>query len=38
MDIFYYIEAFYNRQRMHSSIDSCSPEEYQQRYYEEQFA
>ena len=38
MDIFYYVEAFYNRRRLHSSIDYCSPEEYEQRYYEERFA
>jgi putative transposase len=38
MDLFYYIEAFYNRQRLHSSIDYCSPDEYEQLYYEEQFA
>jgi transposase InsO family protein len=38
VDLFYYIEAFYNRRRLHSSIDYCSPEEYEQLYYEEQFA
>lgn len=38
VDLFYYIEAFYNRWRLHSSIDYCSPEEYEQLYYEEQFA
>jgi transposase InsO family protein len=36
-DIFYYIEAFYNRRRLHSSIDYHSPEVYEQLYYEEQF-
>ncbi len=33
-DLFYYIEVFYNRQRLHSSLDYCSPEEYEKRYYE----
>lgn len=37
-DLFSYIEAFYNRQRLHSSIEYCSPEEYEQLYNEEQFA
>jgi transposase InsO family protein len=27
--IFDYIEAFYNRQRQHSSLDGCSPEEFE---------
>ncbi len=36
VDIFYYIEAFYNRRRLHSSLGYLSPEEYEQRYSEEQ--
>ncbi len=28
-EIFSYIELFYNRKRLHSSIDYCSPEEYE---------
>jgi len=28
-DIFEYIEIFYNRERLHSSISYCSPEEYE---------
>jgi len=35
-DLFYYIEAFYNRRRLHSSLGYLSPEEYEQRYPEEQ--
>ena len=35
-DLFYYIEAFYNRHRFHSSLGYCSPDEYERRYYEEQ--
>ena len=35
-DIFYYIEVFYNRHRLHSSLDYLSPEEYEQIYYQEQ--
>jgi putative transposase len=31
-DIFYYIEAFYNRRRLHSSLDYLSPEAYEQLY------
>ena len=28
-DIFLYIEIFYNRERLHSSLGYCSPEEYE---------
>ena len=28
-DIFEYIEIFYNRERLHSSLGYCSPEEYE---------
>lgn len=35
-DIFFYIEAFYNRYRRHSSLDYLSPEAYEQRYYQQQ--
>jgi len=28
-DIFEYIEVFYNRERLHSSLGYCSPEEYE---------
>ena len=31
-DLFYYIEAFYNRRRRHSSLDYLSPEAYEQIY------
>jgi len=34
-DLFYYIEAFYNRQRLHSSIGYLSPASYEQLYHEE---
>ena len=36
VDIFYYIEAFYNRRRLHSSLDYLSPEEYEQLYHQQQ--
>lgn len=32
LDIFWYIEAFYNRQRRHSSLDYLSPLAYERRY------
>lgn len=35
-DIFYYIEAFYNRRRLHSSLDYLSPEAYEQIYHQRQ--
>jgi putative transposase len=35
-DIFYYIEAFYNRRRLHSSLDYLSPEAYEQLYHQRQ--
>ncbi|MBN2394632.1 MAG: IS3 family transposase [Anaerolineae bacterium] len=33
-DIFYYIEAFYNRRRLHSTLGYLSPMVYEQRYHE----
>lgn len=33
-DIFYYIEAFYNRRRIHSSLDYLSPIAYEQLYHQ----
>ena len=35
-DIFYYIESFYNRRRLHSSLDYLSPEAYEQLYHQRQ--
>jgi putative transposase len=35
-DIFYYIEAFYNRRRIHSSLNYLSPEAYEHIYYQQQ--
>jgi len=32
-DVFYYIEGFYNRRRLHSSLDYLSPEAYDQLYH-----
>jgi transposase InsO family protein len=32
-DVFYYIEGFYNRRRLHSSLDYESPEAYEQLYH-----
>jgi putative transposase len=34
-DLFFYIEAFYNRRRRHSSLDYLSPEAYEQLYHKE---
>jgi putative transposase len=34
-DLFFYIEAFYNRRRIHSSLDYLSPEAYEQLYYQQ---
>ena len=28
-ELFSYIELFYNRKRLHSALDYCSPEEYE---------
>jgi len=33
-DLFYYIEAFYNRRRLHSSIGYMSPANYEQLYHQ----
>jgi len=33
-DLFFYIEAFYNQRRRHSSLDYLSPEAYEQLYHE----
>jgi len=35
-DLFYYIESFYNRRRLHSSLGYLSPAEYERRYYQQQ--
>jgi putative transposase len=35
-DLFYYIEVFYNRRRLHSALDYLSPEEYERAYSQEQ--
>ena len=35
-DLFFYIEAFYNRRRRHSSLDYLSPEAYEQLYHQQQ--
>jgi putative transposase len=32
-DIFYYVEGFYNRHRLHSSLDYLSPEAYEELYH-----
>jgi putative transposase len=34
-DLFFYIEAFYNRHRRHSSLDYLSPEAYEQLYHQQ---
>jgi putative transposase len=33
-DLFYYIEAFYNRRRLHSALDYLSPASYEQLYHQ----
>ena len=35
-DVFYYIESFYNRHRLHSSLGYLSPDEYEQLFYQQQ--
>jgi transposase InsO family protein len=37
-DIFNYIEIFYNKKRLHSTLDYCSPVEYEQQYWSKQVA
>ncbi len=33
-EVFDYIERFYNRERLHSTLDYCSPVEFEQRHYD----
>ena len=35
-DIFFYIEAFYNRRRRHSTLNYVSPAAYEAAYYQRQ--
>jgi putative transposase len=37
-DVFYYIEAFYNRRRRHSALDYLSPEAYEQLFHQQELA
>lgn len=37
-DIFRYIEGFYNRKRLHSSLGYCSPDEFEANYWKNQSA
>ena len=37
-DVFYYIEGFYNRTRLHSSLGYLSPEAYESLYHEQRAA
>jgi putative transposase len=34
-DLFFYIEAFYNRRRLHSTLNYLSPEAYEQTYHQQ---
>ena len=34
-DLFFYIEAFYNRHQRHSALDNFSPESYEQLYHQQ---
>jgi putative transposase len=34
-DLFFFIEAFYNRRRRHSALDYLSPDAYEQLYHQQ---
>lgn len=36
-ELFAYLEGWYNRQRLHSALDYLSPDQFEQRYFQDKF-
>lgn len=36
-ELFAYLEGWYNRRRLHSALDYCSPDQFEQKFFQDNF-